>query len=158
MELPDEQPPALPDRFEDGGGAKAALPDMEDLFGPTPSPDGEDDKDVFGNPKRSKPGGGGGGGGVDRNVVPKVHDTREPASTGAATAASSSAGVEVPYVKTRHCPACESGMVAPGIRHSAQCERNNDPVKRRKRSLPPVQVEPEAAQEDDMSKEGVMNA
>ena len=33
-------------------------------------------------------------------------------------------------VKTRHCPACESGMVAPGIRHSKECERNQENVKR----------------------------
>ena len=32
------------------------------------------------------------------------------------------------YIKTRHCPACESGMVAPGIRHSAACRRVNQPV------------------------------
>ena len=24
---------------------------------------------------------------------------------------------------TRHCPACQSGRVAPGIRHSAECKR-----------------------------------
>ena len=32
------------------------------------------------------------------------------------------------YIKTRHCPACESGMNAPGIRHSATCRRVNQPV------------------------------
>ena len=33
-------------------------------------------------------------------------------------------------VNTRHCPACQSGMVAPGIRHSKECERNQENVKR----------------------------
>ena len=28
-------------------------------------------------------------------------------------------------VRTRHCPACESGMEAPGIRHSKECNRRN---------------------------------
>ena len=32
------------------------------------------------------------------------------------------------YIKTRGCPACESGMNAPGIRHSAVCRRTNQPV------------------------------
>ena len=36
----------------------------------------------------------------------------------------------VKRVKTRDCPACESGMVAPGIRHSKECERNQENVKR----------------------------
>ena len=31
------------------------------------------------------------------------------------------------YVKTRGCPACESGMNAPGIRHTAKCRRVNMP-------------------------------
>ena len=32
------------------------------------------------------------------------------------------------YIKTRGCPACESGMNVPGIRHSAVCRRTNQPV------------------------------
>ena len=36
----------------------------------------------------------------------------------------------VKRVKTRHCPACESGMVAPGIRHSKECVRNQENLKR----------------------------
>ena len=39
--------------------------------------------------------------------------------------------VETPVVGrifTRGCPACESGMVAPGIRHSAKCRRINMPM------------------------------
>lgn len=32
------------------------------------------------------------------------------------------------YIKTRGCPACETGMNAPGIRHSAACRRVNQPV------------------------------
>ena len=43
---------------------------MDDLFGPSPSPGGEEGKEVIGNSKRSGPEDGG----VDRNVVPKVHD------------------------------------------------------------------------------------
>ena len=31
-------------------------------------------------------------------------------------------------VFTRHCPACESGMEAPEIRHNARCRRANEPV------------------------------
>ena len=31
-------------------------------------------------------------------------------------------------VFTRHCPACESGMEAPGIRHNARCRRANEPM------------------------------
>ena len=31
------------------------------------------------------------------------------------------------YIKTRECPACETGMNAPGIRHSAACRRVNQP-------------------------------
>ena len=27
------------------------------------------------------------------------------------------------FKRTRHCPACESGMSAPGIRHNAECKR-----------------------------------
>ena len=26
------------------------------------------------------------------------------------------------FKRTRHCPACESGMSAPGIRHNAECK------------------------------------
>ena len=37
---------------------------------------------------------------------------------------------KVKTVKTRHCPACESGVVAPGIRHSKECLRNQENVKR----------------------------
>ena len=37
---------------------------------------------------------------------------------------------KVKTVKTRHCPACESGMVAPGIRHSKECLRNQENAKR----------------------------
>ena len=39
--------------------------------------------------------------------------------------------VETPVggrIFTRGCPACESGMVAPGIRHSAKCRRINMPM------------------------------
>ena len=36
----------------------------------------------------------------------------------------------VKRVKTRHRPACESGMEAPGIRHSKECRRNQENVKR----------------------------
>ena len=35
-------------------------------------------------------------------------------------------------VKTRHCPACESGMEAPGIRHTKECKRNQENAKRGK--------------------------
>ena len=31
-------------------------------------------------------------------------------------------------VFTRHCPACETGMEAPGIRHNARCRRANSPM------------------------------
>ena len=31
-------------------------------------------------------------------------------------------------VYTRHCPACETGMEAPGIRHNARCRRANSPM------------------------------
>ena len=44
------------------------------------------------------------------------------------------------YIKTRHCPACESGMNAPGIRHSATCRRVNQPVQ---------VAQPAAARADD---------
>ena len=32
------------------------------------------------------------------------------------------------YSKTPGCPSCDTGMVAPGIRHSAKCRRINQPV------------------------------
>lgn len=32
------------------------------------------------------------------------------------------------FKKTRHCPACESGMSAPGIRHNAECTRSRAAV------------------------------
>ena len=36
---------------------------------------------------------------------------------------SSGAGATRSFGPTRHCPACESGMEAPGIRHNAECRR-----------------------------------
>ena len=35
------------------------------------------------------------------------------------------------FGKTDGCPACQSGMVAPGIRHSAKCKRRLEEFKRR---------------------------
>ena len=32
------------------------------------------------------------------------------------------------FKRTRHCPACESGMSAPGIRHNAECKRSRASV------------------------------
>eukprot|EP00435_Cladocopium_sp_Y103_P018161 s8_g4.t1 len=32
-------------------------------------------------------------------------------------------GLPLGMEPTRHCPSCESGMVAPGVRHSAECRR-----------------------------------
>ena len=140
IELPDE-PQALPGPSDESKEVKDLLQDMDDLFGPSPSPVVEESEKSVGNAKRSGPSDGG----VDRNVVPKVSDGRGSANK---TSASRSAAVEdIPFVKTRHCPACETGMVAPGIRHSAQCRRNNDPIKKVRRSPPPVHVEPEVIQE-----------
>ena len=138
VELPDEQPQALPDHHDEDRVArevKDLMQDMDDLFGPSPPPGGDESKEAAGSNKRS----GLGDDGLGRNVVPKVHGEQEsavkPSSSG------SVAEGKLPFVKTRHCKACETGMVAPGIRHSAQCRRNNDPVVRHKKSLPPVQVE-----------------
>ena len=141
IELPDEQQQALPGPSDEADEVKDLLQDMDDVFGPSPSPGGEGDKEAVGNSKRSGPEDGG----VDRNVVPKVHDSRGPAVEPSTSSSSTEGGV--PFVKTRHCPACETGMVAPGIRHSAQCRRNNDPIKKMKRSPPPVQVQPEVIRE-----------
>ena len=144
LELPDEQPHTLPDHHDEAGEVKDLLQDMDDLFGPSPSPGGEEAKGVIEKPKRSGPDDGN----LDRNVVPKVHDSRGSAAKPSTSSSSTEGGL--PFVKTRHCKACESGMVVPGIRHSAQCKRNNDPVKRQKRSSPPVQVErDEPPQEGD---------
>ena len=41
------------------------------------------------------------------------------------------------YIRTRGCPACESGMHAPGIRHSAICRRTNQPVVHAPIPVPP---------------------
>ena len=37
----------------------------------------------------------------------------------------------VKRIKTRHCPACESGMEAPGIRHSKERVRRNQETAKR---------------------------
>ena len=55
----------------------------------------------------------------------KSHDDRNPKKLRVEDGRSES---RPGYIRTRHCPACESGMVAPGIRHSATCRRVNQPV------------------------------
>ena len=148
LELPDEQPQALPDHRGEADEVKDLLQDMDDLFGPSPSPDGGESRELVGGSKRSIPDDGG----MDRKVVPRVKVASDSPTGSSSPSARPEGGV--PYVKTRHCKACESGMVAPGIRHSAQCKRNNDPVVRQKRSLPPVQVEQDEASGEARAQDG----
>ena len=56
---------------------------------------------------------------VTENPVPP-----SPVTPGQATDSSDVGG----RVFTRHCPACETGMEAPGIRHNARCRRANSPM------------------------------
>ena len=148
LELPDEQPQALPDHRGDADEVKDLLQDMDDLFGPSPSPDGGESRELVGGSKRSIPDDGD----MDRKVVPRVKVAAD--SPAGSSSPSARPGGGVPYVKTRHCKACESGKVAPGIRHSAQCKRNNDPVVRQKRSLPPVQVEQDETSREAQAQDG----
>lgn len=59
---------------------------------------------------------------------PDLDDTKTPAQKKARFDDGEKLSLKRSYSKTPGCPSCDTGMVAPGIRHSAKCRRINQPV------------------------------
>ena len=116
------------------------LPPLEPGGHPVAPPAGRDEDDIFGDeggfPPMLEPARGGQHPSLESQRKKPTRSGEEEKrltkrlrfSDAPMTEASEPSAPSRGYIKTRHCPACESGMNAPGIRHSATCRRVNQPV------------------------------